>query len=138
MLRRRLGDEKFHRLLRDVAAHYHCISTEKFRDLASHYATASHDPDLKVFFDNWVYGTGIPSMKLAYSWSQNETDWYPGATRCGSGVQRVVPVEVQTGAAAHVYWLATSSDPEPFSLPLKSRPTTVSLLSNDCLMTILK
>ena len=68
MLRRRLGDEKFLALLREVSSHHHSISTEEFRDLARQYAPRSPDPDLKIFFDNWVYGTGVPAVKLSYAW----------------------------------------------------------------------
>ena len=138
MLRRRLGDEKFLALLRDVASHHHSISTEEFRELASQYAPQSPDPGLKVFFDNWVYGTGVPAVKLSYSWS--------GAKLSGSLVQRdvdedfsaYVPVEVQTGSKSQVYWLATGSDPVAFSIPAKSRPAKVDLLAADCLMTTSK
>jgi hypothetical protein len=142
MLRRRLGDEKFLRLLRDVSSHYHSISTEQFRELASHYAPASSDPDLKIFFDNWVYATGIPAVKLSYSWRAMKLT----GTLSGTLVQRdvddgftaLVPVEVQTGSRSAVYWLATGSDPAPFSIPLKSPPTKVTLLAADCLITTSK
>jgi hypothetical protein len=135
MLRRRLGDEKFLALLRDICSHHHSISTEEFRDLASHYAPNSADPDLKIFFDNWVYGTGVPTVKLSYSWR--------GGKLSGSLVQRdvdesfaaYVPVEVQTGSKSDVYWLPTGSDPVAFSIPLKSPPVRVSLLAANCLMT---
>jgi hypothetical protein len=135
MLRRRLGDEKFLALLREVAGHHHSIGTEEFRVLASQYAPKSPDPDLKIFFENWVYGTGLPSVKLSYSWR--------AAKLSGSIVQRdvdeaftaYVPVEVQTGSKSQVYWLPTGSDPVAFSIPLKSPPTKVALLAADCLMT---
>jgi hypothetical protein len=138
MLRRRLGDEKFIALLREVSSHHHSISTEEFRDLASHYAPPSPDPDLKTFFENWVYGTGVPTVKLSYSWR--------GAKLSGSLVQRdvddafaaYVPVEVQTRSKSNVYWLATGSDPVAFSIPLKSPPVRVTLLATDCLMTTSK
>ncbi len=138
MLRRRLGDEKFMALLKDVASHHHSISTEEFRDLASQYAPQSPDPGLKVFFDNWVYGTGVPAVTLSYSWR--------GAKLSGSLLQHdvddafsaYVPVEVEAGGKSNVYWLATGSDPVAFSIPLKSRPTKVDLLAADCLMTISK
>ncbi len=138
MLRRRLGDEKFIALLKDIASHHHSISTEEFRDLASQYAPQSPDPGLKVFFDNWVYGTGVPAVTLSYSWR--------GAKLSGTLLQHdvddafsaYVPVEVETGGESHVYWLATGSDPVAFSIPLKSRPTKVDLLAADCLMTISK
>ena len=41
MLRRRLGDEKFLTLLRDICSHHHSISTDQFRDLARQYAPSS-------------------------------------------------------------------------------------------------
>jgi hypothetical protein len=142
MLRRRLGDEKFLSLLRDICSHYHAISTDQFRELARKYAPASPDPDLKIFFDNWVYGTGIPAVKLSYSWRATKLS----GTLSGTVVQRdvdqsfaaFVPVEVQTGSKSNVYWLATGSEPAPFSIALKSPPTKVTLLSADCLMTTSK
>jgi Peptidase family M1 domain len=143
MLRRRLGDEKFLSLLRDVCSHYHSISTDQFRELARKYAPASPDPDLKIFFDNWVYGTGIPAVKLTYSWRAMKLS----GTLSGTVAQRdvdpsfaaFVPVEVQAGGKSNIYWLATgSSDPAAFSIPLKSLPTKVTLLAADCLMTASK
>lgn len=138
MLRRRLGDDKFLALLREVSSHHHSISTEEFRDLASQYAPKTPDPDLKIFFDNWVYGTGVPAVKLSYAWR--------AAKLSGSLVQRdvdeaftaFVPVEAQTGSKSSVYWLPTGSDPVAFSIPMKSPPTKVSLLAADCLMTTSK
>jgi hypothetical protein len=138
MLRRRLGDEKFLALLREVSSHHHSISTEEFRDLARQYAPKSPDADLKIFFDNWVYGTGVPTVKLSYSWR--------GAKLSGSVAQRdvdesftaFVPVEVQTGTKSNVYWLATGTDPVPFSIAMKVPPTRVTLLAANCLMTTSK
>ncbi|MGP0071248.1 MAG: M1 family metallopeptidase [Bryobacteraceae bacterium] len=138
MLRRRLGDEKFLALLRDIASHHHSISTEEFRDLARQYAPQSPDRDLKIFFDNWIYGTGIPAVKLSYAWH--------AAKLSGTLVQRdvdeaftaYVPVEVQTGTKTTVYWLPTANDPVPFSIALKSPPTRVALLADSCLMTTSK
>ena len=135
MLRRRLGDEKFLAFLRDLASH-RSISTEQFRQLASRYAPGPPDPDLKMFFDNWIYGTGIPAVKLSYTWR--------GAKLSGSLVQRDVdeafsayfPVEVQAAGKSQVYWLAAGSDPVSFSIPLKSPPTKVTLVDADCLMAV--
>jgi hypothetical protein len=138
MLRRRLGDEKFLALLREIASRHHSINTEEFRALASQYAPPSPDPGLKIFFDNWVYGTGVPAVKLTYAWR--------GAKLSGSVVQRdvdqafaaYVPVQVQTGNRSATYWLATGSDPVAFSIPMKTQPTKVALLAANCLMTISK
>jgi hypothetical protein len=138
MLRRRLGDEKFVSLLRDICSHYHSISTEQFRELARQYAPASPDPDFKVFFDNWVYGTGIPAVKLSYSWRAMKLSGTLVQRDVDDSFMAIVPVEVQTGSKSNVYWLATGTDPAPFSIPLKSQPTKVTLLAADCLMTTSK
>jgi len=141
MLRRRLGDEKFMSLLREVCARYRfsAISTEQFRELAAKYAPSKvGDADLKGFFENWVYGTGIPTVKLSYSMR--------GLKLVGTVSQRgveddftaFVPVEVQNRRERTVYWLPTGSDPVPFSIPMKAPPTKVALLSTDCLITSAK
>jgi hypothetical protein len=134
MLRRRLGDEKFLALLREVASHHHSISTEEFRDLARQYAPKSPDADLKMFFDNWVYGTGLPSVKLTYAWRAAKLSGSIAQRDVDDAFSAYVPVEVQTGSKSQVYWLPTGSDPAAFSIPLKSPPTKVTLVAADCLM----
>ena len=100
-------------MLRDIASHHHSISTEQFRDLARQYAPQSPDRDLKIFFDNWVYGTGIPAVKLSYAWH--------AAKLSGTLVQRdvdeaftaYVPVEVQTGTKSDRLLVADRERPCP-------------------------
>ena len=141
MIRRRLGDQRFMALLREVATRYRFLpmSTEQFRELAAGYTPPkSQDPALKTFFENWVYGTGIPSVKLAYT--------LRGLKLTGTVAQRgvdedftaLVPLEVQTGRQRAVYWLSTGADAVPFSIPLKAPPTKVALLTNDSLITTWK
>jgi hypothetical protein len=67
MLRERLGDDGFAkmqvRLFRDFSAKP--ISNEDFRKAASKFVPAGQpDKSLTLFFDTWVYGTGIPSLRL--------------------------------------------------------------------------
>ena len=137
MLRRRLGDEKFLAFLRELCTRYrfNTISTDQFRELAAQYTPqGSLDASLKSFFDNWVYGTGIPEVKLTYA--------FRGLKLTGTLVQggvaddfsTFVPVEVETRAQKTIYWLPTASDPSPFSISLKAAPTKVALLGNDWLM----
>ncbi len=141
MLRRRLGDDKFLAFLRELCNRYRysTVSTEQFRQLAAQY-TPPNSPDrtLTAFFDNWVYGTGIPTMRLNYS--------FRGSKLTGTLTQRdvdddfatFVPLEVQTAKERTVYWLPTASDPAPFSIPVNALPTKVTLLTNDWLMTVSK
>jgi hypothetical protein len=138
MLRRRLGDEKFLALLREISSHHHSISTEEFRELASHYAPKSPDPDLKIFFDNWVYGTGVPAVKLSYTWRDAKLSGTIAQRDVDEAFTAYVPVEVVAGNERNVYWLPAGSDPAPFSIPRKIPPTRVTLLAADCLMTTSK
>ncbi|MGI8958855.1 MAG: M1 family metallopeptidase [Bryobacteraceae bacterium] len=67
MLRRRLGDEGFAKmqvhLLREFAAKP--LSNEDFRKVASDFVPGGQpDKTLALFFDTWIYGTGIPILRL--------------------------------------------------------------------------
>jgi hypothetical protein len=67
MLRMRMGDEAFHtlqtRLLRDFQGKL--LSNEDFRKLAAELLPAEQtDKTLSAFFENWIYSTGIPSVKF--------------------------------------------------------------------------
>ena len=134
MLRRRMGDEKFQSMLREICEQYRFtpISTEQFRQVAEKYAPAQ---GLSGFFDTWVYGTGIPAVKLNYTLRGLKLTGTLSQADVPDDFSANVPVEVQTGRQKSVYWLATGSDPVPFSINLKQRPTRVTLLTSDSLIT---
>jgi hypothetical protein len=136
MLRRRLGDQKFLALLREVCNRYRfkAISTEQFRELAQQYMPPTPDPALKTFFENWVYGTGIPSVKLTYSLRGLKLTGTLTQDDVDDNFTALVPVEIQTGRQKSVYWFATGGDPVSFSIPVKMPPSKVSLLTADCLV----
>jgi aminopeptidase N len=141
MLRRRLGDQRFMAFLREVATRYRFtpITTEQFRELAAGYTPPkSQDPTLKSFFENWVYGTGIPSVKLAYAMRGLKLTGTIAQRGVDDDFTALVPVEVQTGRLKAIHWIATGSEAVPFSIPLKAPPTRVALLVSDCLMTAWK
>lgn len=67
MLRRRLGDENFLkmqlRLLDEFATKP--LTNEDFRRVASEFVPLGQpDSNLALFFETWVYGTGIPKLSL--------------------------------------------------------------------------
>jgi hypothetical protein len=69
MLRGIMGEQPFREFLRDLCSRYHfkVIATDAFRREAARYLPANWpDPQLDIFFDQWVYGTGIPKYKLDY------------------------------------------------------------------------
>ena len=95
MLRGRMGDQKFLALLAEISKRYDRkdITTEEFRLLAAEYLPPkSDDPKLESFFEQWVYGTGIPTVKLTWTMkgagAERETDWHGDAIRRGRGFQR--------------------------------------------------
>jgi len=70
MLRRRMGDPPFFALLRELCKRYayRPLTTEQFRLIAAEFSPKGlPDPTLENFFDNWVYGTGLPTIESTIS-----------------------------------------------------------------------
>ena len=141
MLRRRMGDANFFAMLGAILQRYdHAdITTEEFRLLAAGFQPKSDDPKLEAFFDQWVYGTGIPSLKLSYSvkgvapalrltGTVTQTD-------ADDNVSVSVPVEIQVARGAVITeWVRTGSEPSTFSVPLKQAPLKVTLDPNHAVL----
>jgi len=135
MLRRRLGDERFLALLGQLRRRYQYrpVSTEQFRRLAAEFHPAdSPDPQLENFFDQWVYGTGIPSLKLEHSVEGKA----PAVVVRGKVIQSgapedfslEVPVEIQFAKSKPLRrWVRTGPEAEGFLLKVRERPTRVVL-----------
>jgi len=135
MLRARLGDAQFLRMLADLLQqHRHqAITTEQFRLFAARY-TPKETPDasLEAFFESWVYGTGIPTLRL-----QSSSRGRAPAVRVTVSVRQtgvyqdfsaLVPVEIQfKGAKSQIHWIRADSDPAPTVLTLKQAPLRVAL-----------
>lgn len=67
MLRQRLGDDAFNRMQVRLLQQFSSqpISNEDFRKLLSEFVPPGQpDKSLAMFFDAWVYGTGIPKLAL--------------------------------------------------------------------------
>ncbi|MGO9011223.1 MAG: M1 family metallopeptidase [Bryobacteraceae bacterium] len=135
MLRRYLGDQRFFAMLNEVLKRYdHLeISTEDFRRVAAHFTPPkSDDADLETFFDTWIYGTGIPSLKMSYSvkgkapalrlvGTVTQTD-------VGSDFSALVPVEIHfAGGHTVTQWVRCGNEPATFSLALRQPPLRVTL-----------
>ena len=138
MLRRRLGDQNFLAMLRELCETYRFqpITTEQLRELAARFVPPkSPDPDLKMFFDYWVYGTGIPTVKITQSVRGNKITGTLIATD-GEEFSGFIPVEVQQGKQKTLHWLQASSDGAPFTIALRSPAAGahVTVAANDCLI----
>jgi hypothetical protein len=135
MLRRRIGDERFVTMLGDLLKRYdhQSLSTEAFREVAASYLPPkSDDGKLEGFFDQWVYGTGIPTLKLDYQVKGKA----PALKLVGTVTQTevrddfttLVPVEIQLARGRTItQWVRAGSDPTAFTVTLAQPPAKVSL-----------
>jgi aminopeptidase N len=132
-----MGDEKFLAMLREVLKRYdHAeMTTEQFRQLAAAFLPPnSPDPKLESFFDQWVYGTGIPTLKLSYTVKGKAPDLKLTGTLTQTDVDddftALVPVEIRLAPGRTMtQWVRTGSDPVNFTVPLKAPPVKVTLPS---------
>ena len=135
MLRGRLGDDRFLALLAEIMKRYDHkdISTEQFRLLAAEFLPAkSDDPKLESFFEQWVYGTGIPTMKLTWTVKGAAPDVRLRGTVTQSGVDKdftaTVPVEIVIAKGRTItHWVRSADVPVTFTVALKAAPLKVSL-----------
>ena len=146
MLRGMVGDEQFVTLLRDIATGYKLkrISTEDFRREAARFVPpGSSDPELEDFFEQWVYSTGIPTLKLTYRVRKKR----PGAILSGEirqeGVPAYfsvpVPITIQTSnGQALVHTVATTGEVTSFEVVLDSKPVQVTLDPEQTLLAVKK
>jgi hypothetical protein len=135
MLRRRMGDERFYAFLAELAQQFDHkrLSTEDFRALAvKNLPPKMPDPSLQGFFEQWIYGTGIPTLKMTYALKGKAPALRVTGTIEQADVDEdfsvLVPVEVQVARGKTVtQWVQTSSAPAQFSVPVTAAPTKVLL-----------
>ncbi len=135
MLRGRMGDQKFLALLGEISKRYDRkdITTEEFRLLAAEYLPPkSDDPKLESFFEQWVYGTGIPTVKLTWSVKGAAPNVRLLGTLTQSGVDEdftaTVPVEIVLAKGRTMtQWVRSAEVPVTFTVPLKAAPLKVTL-----------
>ena len=135
MLRSQMGDQRFLALLAEISKRYDRkdITTEEFRLLASEYLPPkSDDPKLESFFEQWVYGTGIPSLKLSWSVKGVAPNVRLTGTVTQSGVDAdftaAVPVEITIARGRTVtQWVRSADVPVTFTVALKAAPLKVTL-----------
>jgi len=135
MLRGRIGDQKFLALLAEISKRYDRkdITTEEFRLLAAEYLPPkSDDPRLESFFEQWVYGTGIPTVKLSWSVRGSAPNVRLTGTVTQSGVDKdftaAVPVEITVARGQTMTrWVRSADVSTSFTVPLKTAPLKVAL-----------
>jgi Peptidase family M1 domain len=137
MLRRRLGNDRFMKLLAEMRRRYEfrSISTEEFQSLAKEFLPPKTSGDvIDNFFENWVYSTGVPALKVKYTAKGVAPAIKISGTVAQSDVDddfsADVPVEIQFAKAApQIIWVRSSSDPASFSTTVRQLPSHVVIAS---------
>ena len=135
MLRQRMGDERFFAMLAELARRYDRkeVTTENFRRLAAEFVPKpSDDPQLATFFDQWIYGTGIPMLKLAYTVKGVAPALRLVGAVTQSGVDEdftaQIPVEIKVaGGKTITHWVRSANGAVTFAVALKQAPQRVTL-----------
>lgn len=133
MLRRRMGDDAFFKLLAELRRRYESksVTSADFMALARELRPAGMAPEvIDTFFENWVYSTGIPELKLRYSIKGVA----PAVRLSGTVVQSGAgddfaldtPVEVQFAKGpSQTIWVRTAGDERNFAANLRQVPVRV-------------
>ncbi len=135
MLRRRMGDGRFFPMLAELCRRYRfkSIDTNAFRSLAVEFMPKDvPDRNLEGFFEQWVYSTGIPSLKFTYSVKGKAPALKLTGTVTQSDVADdcsvLVPVEIQLAKGKTIVeWVETGDEPATFTRNLPQLPLRVQL-----------
>jgi hypothetical protein len=142
MLRARLGDGAFRKMLTELVRRYRfkAVTTDNLRQIAAEFMPrGSDDPKLENFFEQWVYGTGIPDLKLAHNVAGKAPKLKLRATIIQTGVPDdfsiSVPVEITLpGRKPLIQWVRTSSEPVTLSIDVPRKPSKVSLAPGQAIL----
>jgi hypothetical protein len=134
MLHARMGDENFWRMLAELRRRYQRknITTDQFRTLCAEFMPPeASDRSLQDFFEQWVWGTGIPELILTTSIRGSVAPFRVVGTLAQKEVaddfSADFPVEVDMRGKRQIKWVRSSSDPVTFSLAVPVKPAKVQL-----------
>ena len=133
MLRRRMGDGAFFKLLAELRRRYEfkLVTTADFQALARELRPRGmREEAIDAFFDNWVYATGIPSLKLHYAISgvapAVKLSGSIDQSGAGDDFSMDAPVEVQFAKGPpQTIWVRTTGDDNTFTANLRQVPVRV-------------
>ena len=135
MLRRRMGDERFLKMLAELRRRYDStpVSTADLRALVKQFVPPGLTPAMvDSFFDTWVYSTGIPALKVTYT----SKGVAPAIRLSGTLEQSDVPnefsieapVEIQFAKGLpQIVWVETTTPSAIFTATVKQPPVKVSI-----------
>ena len=130
MLRGRLGDAAFLKMLAALRKDYERkeITTDQFRlHCAKFLPPGATDSKLESFFDQWVYSTGIPQLKLSASIKPGRVAGTVSQSGVGPDFSIDVPVEIRVGGRIIRKLVRTDTEGARFSFSVPGTATKVTL-----------
>ncbi len=130
MLRRRMGEAAFTKLLAEIERRYHLtpLSTEDVERLAAEVLGPEGKKTLGTFFENWVYGTGVPTLTMSHGMKGLTLTGTIRQADAPEDFSADVPVEIQLrNGKTMTHWVRTSSEPTDFSVTLPALAAKVTL-----------
>jgi len=131
MLRETLGTEPFLDLLRSLPRDFALqeLTVDQFREAAASRLPAGHpDPQLRDFFDQWVFNTGVPEFRA--EWRKD------GSAVSGTLVQEGVPEHYAFGVPLRItladgqtvdHVIRTDGAETPFHIAVQGQPTALAI-----------
>jgi aminopeptidase N len=107
------------------------VTTPDFQALARELRPKGMAPEvIDTFFDNWVYSTGIPALKLRYTVKgvapAVKLSGTVGQSGAGDDFALDTPVEVQFAKGPpQTIWVRTAGDERNFTANLRQVPARV-------------
>lgn len=146
MLRKRLGNERFLKVLSELRKQYQFrgAGAADLLDLAKKSLPPGVTAEsMDTFFDNWVYSTGIPTLRMRYSVKGKAPSWKVSGTVEQSAVDANfsvdVPLEIQFAkGATQTVWVRTSNESVPFTAALKQAPSKIEIPAGISVLAIRK
>ncbi len=134
MLHARMGTDNFWKMLAELRRKFERknLTTEEFRNLCASLMPAGvPDRTLHDFFDQWVYGMGIPKLHFASNVKNSSDGSLLKGTLTQSGVpddfSADFPVQIDVHGKKTLRWVRSSSEPVTISIPVAARPDHVEL-----------
>ena len=130
MLRARMGDAAFLKMLSGLRQEFERkeITTEQFRlHCAKFLPAGSSDSKLQAFFDQWIYGTGIPQLKMSWTARPGRVSGTIKQSGVAEDFSVDVPIEIRVGATVTRKVVRTDGEESKFSFPTVGTATKVTL-----------
>jgi aminopeptidase N len=136
MLRARMGDAAFLKMLAALRESFgqRQISTEEFRIHCSRFAGQGQDKSLEAFFDQWIYGTGIPQLKLTWTAKPGRVTGTIKQVDVRDDFSVAAPIEIRVGTRTIRKVVPTESGETTFSFPVTGVVSKVTLDSDNSIL----